>query len=75
MQTLYSGFRKVWKNKGAPGVDGQRVGYFAQDLDNSLKQLLLELQENRYQPQPIKRVEVAKDDGGIRLLGIPAVRD
>ncbi|MFC1503238.1 group II intron reverse transcriptase/maturase, partial [Pseudomonadota bacterium] len=75
MQALYEGFRKVWKNKGAPGVDGQCVEDFAQDLESNLKQLLLELQEKRYQPQPVKRVEILKDDGGIRLLGIPAVRD
>jgi group II intron reverse transcriptase/maturase len=75
MQALYEGFRKVWKNKGAPGVDGQCVEDFAQNLESNLKQLLLELQEKRYQPQPVKRVEIPKDDGGIRLLGIPAVRD
>nr|WP_231855079.1 group II intron reverse transcriptase/maturase [Photobacterium profundum] len=65
----------MWKNKGAPGVDGQCVEDFAQDLESNLNQLLLELQEKRYQPQPVKRVEIPKDDGGIRLLGIPAVRD
>tara|TARA_R110001592_G_scaffold24536_2_gene94424 strand:+ start:1290 stop:1487 length:198 start_codon:yes stop_codon:yes gene_type:complete len=48
---------------------------FAQHLESNLKQLLLELQENRYQPQPVKRVEIDKDDGGKRLLGIPTVRD
>jgi len=75
LQTLHSGFRQVWKNKGAAGVDGQSVYDFAQQLESNLKQLLRELKEKRYQPQPVKRVEIPKDDGGKRLLGIPAVRD
>jgi len=44
-------------------------------LEVELKSLLLELQEKRYQAQPVKRVEIDKDDGGKRLLGIPTVRD
>jgi retron-type reverse transcriptase len=43
--------------------------------DNELDTLLLELKEKRYQAQPVKRVEIDKDDGGKRLLGIPTVRD
>lgn len=74
-QALDKAFKRVRKNKGAPGVDGQSVQDFAQNLESNLKQLLLELQEKRYQPLPVKRVEIAKDDGGKRLLGIPAVRD
>jgi len=75
LRMLYNGFKRVWRNKGAAGVDGQSVQDFAQDLEGNLKQLLLELQEKRYQPLPVKRVEIDKEDGGIRLLGIPAVRD
>nr|WP_255358653.1 group II intron reverse transcriptase/maturase [Moritella sp. JT01] len=48
---------------------------FTQNLEVELKRLLLELQEKRYQACPVKRVEIAKDDGGMRLLGIPTVRD
>lgn len=75
MQALQKAFKRVRKNKGAPGVDGQSVQDFAQNLESNLKQLLLELQEKRYKPWPVKRVEIAKSDGGKRLLGIPAVRD
>jgi retron-type reverse transcriptase len=46
-----------------------------QNFDKELKQLLFELQEKRYQAQPVARVEIDKDDGGKRLLGIPTVRD
>jgi retron-type reverse transcriptase len=75
MQSLYEGFKRVKKNKGAAGIDGQGVDDFAQNLESNLKLLLVELQEKRYQPQPVKRVEIDKDDGGKRLLGIPTVRD
>jgi RNA-directed DNA polymerase len=75
VQSLFEAFKRVKKNKGAAGVDGQGVDDFAQNLESNLKLLLVELQEKRYQPQPVKRVEIDKDDGGKRLLGIPTVRD
>jgi len=61
--------------KRAAGIDGQCVGAFALNLEENLKQLQLELQTKQYRAQPVKRVEIPKDDGGVRLLGIPAVRD
>lgn len=75
LQALYVAYKQVKKNRGAAGIDGQRVDDFTQNLEKELKQLLLELQEKRYQAQPVKRVEIDKDDGGKRLLGIPTVRD
>lgn len=72
---LYNGFKKVWKAKGAAGIDMQSLSDFASDLSNNLDQLLLELQTKQYTPQPVRRVEIPKDDGGVRLLGIPTVRD
>jgi RNA-directed DNA polymerase len=62
-------------NRGAAGIDGQSVGDFTQNLEKELNNLLLELKEKRYQAQPVKHVEIDKDDGGKRLLGIPKVRD
>ena len=72
---LYRGFKQVWKNKGAAGVDGQSLRDYAKDLRSNLAHLLLELREKRYAPLPVRRVEIAKEDGGTRQLGIPAVRD
>lgn len=74
-QALYAGFKKVWKAKGAAGIDGQSLSDFASKLNVNLELLLNELREKRYQPLPVRRVEIPKEDGGTRLLGIPAVRD
>jgi hypothetical protein len=68
--------QRVKANKASPGVDGMTVD----ELPEYLKQHGLEIGEqlrNRtYQPQPVKRVEIAKPDGnGVRKLGIPCVLD
>lgn len=75
INNLYKGFKKVKSAKGAAGIDGQSIGDFAEDLEINLKQLQFELQTKQYRAQAVKRVEIPKDDGGVRLLGIPAVRD
>ena len=75
LQALYLAYKQVKKNQGVAGIDGQSIGDFTQNLENELNQLLLELKEKRYQAQPVKRVEIDKDDGSKRLLGIPTVRD
>ncbi len=72
---LYKGFKRVWKAKGAAGIDRQSLSEFASDLSDNLDQLLIELKTKQYQAQPVRRVEIPKDDGGVRLLGIPTVRD
>lgn len=72
---LLQAFAKVKSNKGAPGIDGQTIADFAEHLPEEIAQLASELRTKRYRPQPVRRVEIPKDGGGIRLLGIPAVRD
>lgn len=74
-ERLYNGFKKVKKAKGAAGTDMQSPSDFALNLSNNLDQLLHELKTRQYRPQPVKRVEIPKDDGGVRLLGVPSVRD
>lgn len=69
------GFGDVKKNQGAPGIDGVTIGTFQDQLDEELSQLAQELANWTYKPQPVRRVEIAKPDGGVRLLGIPNVRD
>lgn len=72
---LKDAFRKVKSANGAPGIDGQSCKDFAAEQDLYISKLLNELKQKIYQPQPVKRVEIEKPDGGIRLIGIPTVRD
>lgn len=72
---LYNGFKKVCKSKGVAGIDGQSISEYAENLEKNLKQLQNELGTKEYKPEPIKRVEIPKEGGGTRVLGIPAVRD
>lgn len=66
---------RVKANKGSPGVDGMTV----QELPEYLKQhwpvIREQLLSGAYKPQPVKRVEIPKPDGGVRKLGIPTVMD
>jgi RNA-directed DNA polymerase len=76
--TLYLGvgFELVRRNRGAPGIDGVSITDFEANLDEELSQLQQELSNWTYQPSPVRRVEIPKPDGkGVRLLGIPTVRD
>lgn len=75
LKALYVAYKKVYSAKGAAGIDGQSLSDYTNDLENNLKTLLHELQTKQYRALPVKRVEIPKDDGGVRLLGIPAVRD
>jgi len=72
---LREAYRRVKANKGSPGVDGMTV----QQLGPHLKQHWLVIREQllrgTYQPQPVKRVEIPKPNGGVRKLGIPTVQD
>ena len=74
-ESLTRAFRKVKANKGKPGVDGQTVESFSEDLSDEIVMLVRELRVKSYRPQPVKRVEIPKDGGGVRELGIPTVRD
>ena len=66
---------RVKANKGSPGVDGMTVhdlpGYLQQHWPAIREQLL----SGTYTPQPVRRVEIPKPDGGVRKLGIPTVLD
>ena len=73
--SLREAFRDTKRNKGAPGVDGVTLEIFEQSLEEELSQLRQEVLSWTYKPQPVKRVEIPKPNGGIRLLGIPTVRD
>ena len=70
------GFILVKRNRGKPGIDGVSIADFEANIDEELSQLQQELSNWTYQPSPVRRVEIPKPGGkGIRLLGIPTVRD
>ncbi len=72
---LQRALKRVRQNKGSPGVDGQTVDELPEALRAhwpTIRELLL---TGRYQPNVVKRVEIPKPDGGVRLLGIPTVLD
>jgi RNA-directed DNA polymerase len=75
LSTLEAAWRKVARNKGSAGVDGQSVERFALGATRYLTELHISLEEGSYRPQPVKRVEIPKGDGRTRPLGIPAVKD
>jgi len=75
-QWLRAGFKCVKKNKGSPGIDGITIAEFESGLDEELRQLKVEFESWTYKPSPVRRVEIPKPGGkGIRLLGVPNVRD
>lgn len=74
-KTLLKAFKSVKASGGTGGIDNQDIGDFALELETNISLLVRELRNKTYSPQPVKRVEIEKENGGIRLLGIPAVRD
>ncbi len=74
-ENLKRAWQRVRRNKGGPGVDGMTIddarGYLREHWPDIRSQLL----KGTYQPQPVKRVEIPKPDGGVRKLGVPCVVD
>jgi len=72
---LAAALRRVEQNKGAPGVDGVRVEDLREHLKTVGAATRAELLAGTYRPKPVRRVEIPKPGGGVRLLGIPTVLD
>lgn len=72
---LAQAMAKVIANRGAPGVDGMRVTQVEKYFERHRNRLVGELLTGTYRPQPVKRVEIPKPDGGVRKLGIPTAVD
>lgn len=66
---------RVKENKGAPGIDGMTTDQVLDYLFIHWKAIRASILAGTYQPQPVKRVEIPKPNGGTRLLGIPTVLD
>ena len=74
-QEVWEAYKRVKANKGAAGVDEQSITEFEEDLINNLYKLWNRMSSGSYFPQPVRRVEIPKSDGGKRPLGIPTVAD
>jgi len=73
---LHTAWQRVRANKGAAGIDGMTIDDFpAWAKAGHWKTVVTELETGRYQPSPVRRVEIEKPDGGTRQLGIPTVTD
>src|SRR5690348_8355949 len=72
---LVRAWKRVRQNKGSPGVDGMTIGRARDYLREHWPSIRSQLLEGTYQPQPVKRVEIPKPDGGVRKLGVPCVVD
>jgi RNA-directed DNA polymerase len=67
--------KRVRQNKGSPGVDGMTVEELPEHLRAHWGAIRQQLLEGSYQPEMVRRVEIPKSGGGVRLLGIPTVLD
>ena len=67
--------KRVISNKGSHGVDGMKTDELREHIKRHWETIKAKLLENRYNPSPVRRKEISKPDGGIRLLGIPTVQD
>jgi len=72
---ILNAWKQVRANKGAPGVDGITIEEFTDYAHDNWKGIKHSLLEGSYRPSPVKRVEIPKDSGGTRPLGIPTVMD
>ena len=74
-RNIFEAYKKVVANKGSHGIDGMRVDELLPYLQGNYETLKADLLSGKYKPQPVRRVEIPKPNGGVRLLGIPTVVD
>jgi group II intron reverse transcriptase/maturase len=68
-------YKRIKRNGGSHGVDGMKVEELLPYLQQHGDQIRKDLLGSKYRPQPVRRVEIPKRDGGVRLLGVPTVVD
>ncbi len=72
---VWESYKRVKANKGAAGVDGQSIAEFEEDLKDNLFKNWNRMSSGSYFPPPVRRVDIPKDNGKTRPLGIPTVAD
>ena len=74
-ENMHKAWTRVKKKKGAAGVDKMSIDEMPEHLREHWQGIRESVMEGTYQPTPVLRVEIPKPTGGVRLLGIPTVRD
>ncbi|HET6220301.1 MAG TPA: group II intron reverse transcriptase/maturase [Acidobacteriaceae bacterium] len=72
---MISAYERVVKNQGAPGVDGLTVSEFKPWLQRHWTRVRQDLLSGVYQPEKVRKVEIPKPQGGVRILGVPTLAD
>src|SRR5262245_7852433 len=70
-QLVWEAYQRVKANRGAAGVDGVSLAAFEKDLKGNLYKVWNRKSSGSYIPPPVRLVEIEKDGGGKRPLGIP----
>ena len=74
-ENLNKAYKKVYQNKGASGIDGITVEQVGEYIKENKERILKQIRKRRYKPQPVRRVQIPKENGKMRNLGIPTVID
>ena len=74
-ENINEAYKQVKRNKVAPGIDGMTVSELKGYLEENLDVIKEQIRTRKYKPSPVKRVEIPKDNGGTRNLGVPTVID
>ena len=72
---MLAAFKAVKRNRGAAGIDKVSVKMFEANLQDNLQALMRDLKQGSFQPKPLRRVFIPKNESEFRPLGIPSVRD
>ncbi|MBO9608794.1 MAG: group II intron reverse transcriptase/maturase [Paenibacillaceae bacterium] len=75
MENLHEAWLSVKKNQGSGGIDGVSIAIFEKKVSVNLRELQRLLQQGRYKPDPVRRHFIEKENGKLRPLGIPTIRD
>ncbi|MCP4648660.1 MAG: group II intron reverse transcriptase/maturase [PVC group bacterium] len=74
-ENMNRAYKRVKSNKGSHGIDGMKVEELLEYLKEHGEEIKQSILEGTYSPEPVRRVEISKPEGGVRLLGIPTVLD
>jgi RNA-directed DNA polymerase len=75
IRNVQKAFKQVTVNKGAGGIDGMQTDALRDYLNGNWQTLRKNILEGNYRPQAVRKVEIPKPQGGMRMLGIPTVTD